>query len=216
MTAMVSKTSYYREKVAHLKTGNHHRRKPHTSRKEARKLERQSQKERKAEYFKAASGVKRSAPSAEQGGSPPRKKTKIETMPTQDVSRLPSSSVPLKKSKPSITTPSKKTTLQKMASQSKSSVAKPRRETEEDAYIAYLEGKLGYAKGKRKDTGDGLDGVFPYLLACFLELKLSIRSPGFCLHSGSPECKVYCDLLTLSVVNSCFAGNLGQRNISFF
>lgn len=92
-----------------------------------------------------------------------RKKAKIDT-PVLIPSVKP---VALEPKKPKEVTPkprpkaSKETALQKMLSQGKSSMPKTRKDNEEDNYIAYLESKLGYGrgKGKSKPVGDGLDGA---------------------------------------------------------
>lgn len=122
------------------------------SRKEARKEQRQNRKKTKAEYFSGNSGNKRHAGQEEHHESPQRKKAKLDQ-----------SDVPPKH--PKLTTEAKalkvkdkpvKKVFQPVISQ----IPDPRRH-EDDAYITYLETKLGYTKGaKRKKPAedDGIDG----------------------------------------------------------
>ena len=60
----------------------------------------------------------------------------------------------------------KQTALQRLASRSTREVPKvasrtprSREEVEEDAYIAYIEAKLGYSKGKQRSKEDEVDGL---------------------------------------------------------
>jgi nucleolar MIF4G domain-containing protein 1 len=138
------------------------------SRKDARRLERTQIKRRKADFFSATSSApKRRAPE-EHAESPKRKKAK-----TANVS-------PVRKSHASSTPP--QIPIQKPARKShtegrssrkfKKSVTFPgksQRDEDEDAYIAYLESKLGYKPGHKSSVGDGLDGA----QVC---LDISVRS----------------------------------------
>ncbi|KAF7312428.1 MIF4G/MA4-domain-containing protein [Mycena indigotica] len=114
--------------------------------KQQRKQERQGAKQRKAQFFSAASQQAQTAPKqqqsatkskrpsddAEHADSPPKKKARVE--PEHPVPVVASSHVP-----------------------------KSQKEKEEDAYIAYLEGKLGYDKKKKgKKEDDGLDDLFDF------------------------------------------------------
>ncbi|KAG6862500.1 hypothetical protein C0995_000047 [Termitomyces sp. Mi166 len=142
--------------------GNDHPRtrypsRPKISRKEARKEQRQNRKKNKAEYFSAGNAYnKRSAEQEEHDASPQRKKAKLDQ---PDVPKpVPETKPPTVKKKP----------IEKVAPQPVAPRIPDRRRDEDDAYIAYLETKLGYTKGtKRKKPAedDGLDGKsFPDLL----------------------------------------------------
>ncbi|KAJ7903418.1 hypothetical protein B0H14DRAFT_3079584 [Mycena olivaceomarginata] len=144
------------------------------SRKELRKQERSGAKQRKAEFFSAPH--KRAA-EEEHGDSPQRKKVKLAT---QEVVNKPSPSVVAPsaarvtsepvvkvaqpKPKPAKIKP-KKTALEKLLGGSDPTPApvgpRSQKEKEEDAYIAYLEAKLGYGgKKTKKREEDGLDDLF--------------------------------------------------------
>jgi nucleolar MIF4G domain-containing protein 1 len=154
--------------------------KPQLSRKEARKQDRVGRKQRKAEFFSAVPTSTKRHAQDEHADSPKRKKAKLEpaVLSTND-SRTSSinkhnppanSSRPIplareakaKKLKPS-TQP--KTALEKLVRGSNlilKSSPRSQKEKDEDAYIAYLESKLGYAEGSKRKKGsedDGLDGV---------------------------------------------------------
>ncbi|KAG6813952.1 hypothetical protein H0H92_005207 [Tricholoma furcatifolium] len=143
-------------------SGNDHPRtqyssKSKVSRKEARKQERQDRKKNKAEYFSATSHNKRRA-EEDHIESPKRKKPKhdpsLPNIPTK-----PDSAVtipPLVK---------KRTPLETLISKSAPSQQPRRIADKEDAYISYLEAKLGYTKGsKRKKPAedDGLDDLLDF------------------------------------------------------
>ncbi|KAJ7067055.1 hypothetical protein C8F01DRAFT_657335 [Mycena amicta] len=143
--------------------------KSQASRKELRKLERLGAKQRKAQFFSAPpesqsvvkqpQTVKRVSENVDHAESPPRKKARFAT-------EAPAAT------KPKSTTPKtqkRKTALEKFAEKQSKPAALPARlprsqkEKDEDAYIAYLEGKLGHdknKKGKRED--DGLDDLFDF------------------------------------------------------
>ena len=131
---------------------------------------------KKAEYFSAS--VKRPAES-EHDQSPQRKRVKLDggadvygnTQPKASTSKAALIEAPPKK-KPTSSArengpkpqKSQETPLAKLASNSGISAAAPRtqKEKEEDAYITYLESKLGYgkSKGKKARHDDGLDGEY--------------------------------------------------------
>ncbi|KAF7374789.1 MIF4G/MA4-domain-containing protein [Mycena sanguinolenta] len=149
------------------------------SRKELRKQERTGLKQRKAEFFSASH--KRTA-EEEHAESPQRKKVKlapreavsnltpsIQTPPTPAPADDSTIREPVKTPKPAKTTPKPKTTaLEKLARRKDPAPAsllpRSQKEKEEDAYIAYLEAKLGYGGGKKKKReNDGLDDLFDSL-----------------------------------------------------
>ncbi|KAF7327646.1 MIF4G/MA4-domain-containing protein [Mycena kentingensis (nom. inval.)] len=139
------------------------------SRKELRKQERLGVKQRKAQFFSApqpqvqsnakpppiATATKRAPEVAEHVESPPRKKARF------------AESEEVAAPKPAM---KKKTALERIEEkqQQKQQVIPARlprtsKEREEDAYIAYLEGKLGYDKKKRgAREDDGLDELFDF------------------------------------------------------
>lgn len=140
------------------------------SRKDARKQDREDKKKRKADFFSAppkANLVKRPAPT-EHTESPQRKKTKLSgAEPTRPPApALPTQVKPaLKKTLTSVTSakpPKPRTALEKLASRSDAPSlprsSRSQKEREEDAYIAYLESKLGRGK-KTAEDDDGLDGM---------------------------------------------------------
>lgn len=121
----------------------------------------------------------------EHSDSPKRKKAKTNSVPDSILvptkafssSKQPSISVPTKASSSSkqpdvkprtkLQVKPKKTALEKLTSRSTSGpllAPRSQREKEDDAYISYLEGKLGHsgkAKGKKKaEDDDGLDGTY--------------------------------------------------------
>jgi nucleolar MIF4G domain-containing protein 1 len=107
--------------------------------------------------------VKRVA-APEPAPSPPRKKARLSD-PTPPKATTARPSEP--KSTKSVARPPK-TALAKLAERPQKAAPPPRsdREKQEDAYIAYLEGKLGWKKGKEKTKSygsgldeDGLDGA---------------------------------------------------------
>ncbi|KAF7336720.1 MIF4G/MA4-domain-containing protein [Mycena venus] len=147
------------------------------SRKELRKQERTGLKQRKAEFFSAPH--KRAA-EEEHVESPQRKKVKFALPEIATVSKpVPSVEAPptartntrttepveaAAKPKPAKTKP-KKTALEKLLGRSDPAPAslgpRSQKEKEEDAYIAYLEAKLGYGgKKSKKREDDGLDDLF--------------------------------------------------------
>ena len=166
------------------------------SRKEARKQAREGRKQRKAEYFSSAppnkhnNHGKRQA-EAEHADSPQRKKAKLETtrpptsrtipQPTKAKSHEDVAAQSNAKSKKT------KTALEKLAERAEAPTAskwslkpsvnaipKTPQEEKEDAYIAYLERKLGWVKGGKRtaqygkgEEEDGLDGKqVCHLLRC--------------------------------------------------
>ncbi|KAK7050892.1 suppressor of glycerol defect [Paramarasmius palmivorus] len=149
------------------------------SRKEARKQDRASKKLKKAEYFSAS--VKRPAES-EHDQLPQRKRVKLDggadvygnTQPKASTSKAALIEAPPPKKKPSSSArdnvpkpqKSQETPLAKLASNSglSATAARTQKEKEEDAYITYLESKLGYgkSKGKKARHDDGLDDLFDF------------------------------------------------------
>ncbi|KAJ8072377.1 suppressor of glycerol defect [Marasmius tenuissimus] len=151
------------------------------SRKDARKQGRTQKKQNKANYF-ASHGVKRAVSDEQNVASRPNKKIKLdggadtrwETQPkastSKVVERIAADDEPnepiVKKTK--IITPKKtESALEKLARKSTltSRIRPPRtqQEKEEDAYITYLEAKLGYSgKGKKSKLDDGLDDLFDF------------------------------------------------------
>jgi nucleolar MIF4G domain-containing protein 1 len=162
------------------------------SRKDVRKQDRLERKKRKAEFFSAASNLnsgKRSA-DGEHVESPKRKKVKVanpEPVASKNSGvesvgvklQVPSSQVSeeLRTKSKSKTKP--KTALQKLATRSEtgrySTSSRSQKEQEDDAYIAYLESKLGYGKGgkakKQAEEDDGLDGMS---MIFFMKLSLPL------------------------------------------
>ncbi|KAF7970077.1 hypothetical protein HWV62_25056 [Athelia sp. TMB] len=143
------------------------------SRKDARKQDREDKKKRKADFFSAppkANLVKRPAPT-EHTESPQRKKTKLSGA---EPIRPPAPALPtqvkpaLKKTLTSVTSakpPKPRTALEKLASRSDAPSlprsSRSQKEREEDAYIAYLESKLGRGK-KTAEDDDGLDDLLDF------------------------------------------------------
>ncbi|KAJ6508008.1 hypothetical protein C8R47DRAFT_1036862 [Mycena vitilis] len=140
------------------------------SRKELRKQERTGLKQRKAEFFSAPQTGKRVA-DEEHTDSPQRKKAKLTTavkqptvpvtVPSKPTPATTTRAEPVKPTKPA---KPKKTALEKLVGRSDPAPTslgpRSRKDKEEDAYIAYLESKLGYSKKKNKREDDGLDDLF--------------------------------------------------------
>ena len=164
------------------------------SRKEARKQVRDTRKKHKAEHFSATSSVKvqnhgKRRAEVDHADSPRRKKTKLEG--TQDSVARPTPPSTSGKSGKDLTKASganvskTKTPLEKLAERtvapkvskrttkpSLDTILRTPQEEEEDAYIAYLEHKLGWVKGGKRtarygkgEDEDGLDGKHVGLLA---------------------------------------------------
>ncbi|OJT11465.1 Suppressor of glycerol defect protein 1 [Trametes pubescens] len=158
-------------------------------RKEARKLERESRKQRKADHFSAAHTAKpqtngKRRADTDHAESPQRKKPKVEVAqpatarptpsaaPQKDARKEMNGADKTKKAKP-------KTALEKLAERSEvprgtkakakvlpAPILRDSRDEEDDAYIAYLEKKLGWTKGGKRTTKygkgeeeDGLDDL---------------------------------------------------------
>ncbi|KAJ7030363.1 hypothetical protein C8F04DRAFT_731475 [Mycena alexandri] len=145
------------------------------SRKELRKQERTGLKQRKAEFFSARPS-KRGA-EEEHTDSPQRKKVKLAAVVSKPPAPVPTPILkPARLTEPAVTpraepvkvaakpAKSKKTALEKLAGRSdptpKSLGPRSQRDMEEDAYIAYLESKLGYGKKNNNREDDGLDDLF--------------------------------------------------------
>jgi nucleolar MIF4G domain-containing protein 1 len=160
------------------RSANHHPRRKwqdQISRKEARKHERIVRKQNKAEFFSTNAARHKRPAEENHEESPNRKKPKHDkTIPSiPPAASQPSAQstykaevAPTKPLPPSILKTSKKTRtpLEKLAGGSNApptTFARTRKEEEEDSYIAYLESKLGYAKGSKRKKfveDDGLDG----------------------------------------------------------
>lgn len=132
---------------------------PQRNRKQARKQERAQQKQRKAEFF----SNKRQAETEHQD-SPQRKRLKPQPAEPR---LLPTKVTP----KPPPSRPAKvKTKATKKPL--------PKQRDNEDEYIAYLEGQLGYKSGKTSRNDDGLDGACA-IVQPTKPLMISHRSSGF-------------------------------------
>ncbi|KIJ67003.1 hypothetical protein HYDPIDRAFT_26414 [Hydnomerulius pinastri MD-312] len=165
------------------------------SRKDARKQERLDRKKRKAEHFSASVGSAKRKTEEEHVESPKPKRRKTVHF-AEDVKPPAASPKDKLSSRPrlkldapdSVTHSSRKserkpTALEKLASKSSRSVPKTaprmprtREEEEEDAYIEYLESKLGYSTGGKRKNGDEEDGLGD-LLDFADSLDLAILSP---------------------------------------
>ncbi|KAF9267853.1 hypothetical protein L218DRAFT_955030 [Marasmius fiardii PR-910] len=149
------------------------------SRKNARKQEREQRKKKKADYF-ASHGIKRAASeeihntrmqtkrikldgNADMWGRTPEASKGEITEPAKKVKTEKNLLKTLKPPKPVETALSKLVT--KPASTPHVRGPRTEQEKEEDAYIAYLEAKLGYSgkgKGKKPKYNDGLDDLFDF------------------------------------------------------
>ncbi|KAF8907299.1 hypothetical protein CPB84DRAFT_1844000 [Gymnopilus junonius] len=131
------------------------------SRKKARKLERTAQKQRKATYFLHTSDNKKRPAEEEHSQSPQRKKSRLDNFENCPHPFIVCSNPSAKRTKPS----TKSATSDKLQKVSPVPKVKPVAEEEEDAYIAYLESKLGVGKAKKKLKGlddDGLDDLMDW------------------------------------------------------
>ncbi len=180
----------------------------HTSRKEARKQEREDRKKRKQKFFSGRRdgeppgrarrqawesphgnrrGLKRSAAESEgQESEPKRKRVKVEKLiagngpPSSAVSGSPlagkrgdSRRTSLLESNNATRKLGAITPLEKLAASKDTPISPESQATGgdgEDAYIQYLESKLGYTKGRIKKVDDGLDGS---ALRAFCEEELT-------------------------------------------
>lgn len=150
--------------------GNPHRTK-HPSRKDARKQQRLDRKKRRADHVSAS---KRKIEEYVDVPDPKRRKTVHQTDKVRPSNPPHSKESPKARARgpPAISDArrSKPTALERLASRSTRKVPeaafrtpRTREETEEDAYIAYLEARLGYAnesKRRKGDEADGLDGMY--------------------------------------------------------
>ncbi|KZP25203.1 hypothetical protein FIBSPDRAFT_395694 [Athelia psychrophila] len=160
------------------------------SRKDARKQDREDKKKRKAEFFSAppkANPAKRVAP-VEHAESPQRKKAKLSAphptpapAPTElkpTLKKTAATSAP--KTTASATKPTKtRTALEKLVSR-KDVVSLPRpgrsqKEREDDAYITYLESKLG--RGKNAEDEDGLDDLLDFTSSILPSMPVKSQIP---------------------------------------
>jgi nucleolar MIF4G domain-containing protein 1 len=167
----------------------------HASRKDARKQERTDLKKRKADHFIHSTHSAKRRTEEEHVKSPRRKRMK---MSEESVSRPPASQphnvvttkvLPCHRPEELHTTTEsvpkqklKTTALERLVNKS---TVKPRKlastgprnreEEEEDAYIAYLESKLGYAGGGSRRKDDDMDGLGGMLhCICYLEVYLTV------------------------------------------
>ena len=140
------------------------------SRRDTRKQERLDRKKRRADHFSTravAIAVKRGT-GGEHVDVPAVKRRKTVHFADQGKGSIPRQKTrPPELSDAHTSTKSKsKTALERLVSRSTreapkvaSRIPRTREETEEDAYIAYLEAKLGYSKGTKRRTGDEDDGL---------------------------------------------------------
>ncbi|KAJ7773440.1 hypothetical protein B0H16DRAFT_1660470 [Mycena metata] len=173
---LVSQSSSYRNN-AKTRQRYHRAAEKMPSRKELRKQERTGLKQRKAEFFSARPS-KRGA-EEEHTESPQRKKVKLAPVISKPPAPVPPGILkPARPTEPTVApraepvkkvavlkpAKSKKTALEKLAGRSdptpKFLGPRSQRDKEEDAYIAYLESKLGYGKKKNNREDDGLDDLF--------------------------------------------------------
>jgi hypothetical protein len=132
------------------------------SRKDARKQERLEKKKRKADFFSSTptSAAPKHQAAIDHPESPKRKKAKIDPASSSKKPDLATSKPPRKSTKTALEKLAEKKAPHKDATQV---LRNPRSqvEREEDAYIAYLEAKLGYNRGKASsgNADDGLDGA---------------------------------------------------------
>jgi len=145
-----------------LASHEHHRRIHPGARKEARKRERTLRKQKKAQYFSHSNADKKLKRSADEEHveCPKTKKSKVDHISE------PVSKQTLKEKRPKVPVkPLKAPTLPKVRSKV---------EENEDAYITYLESKLGLRKAerinKKGSENDGLDGMSPVHINHILEL----------------------------------------------
>jgi hypothetical protein len=150
------------------------------SRKDNRKLERVGSKKRKAEHHARKQRQQHERPLLQEHEDIP-------------VAKKPRVSPPPPKAKTSSLKPKKKTPLQKLVDNPPSYAGPPRTQDEgkEDAYIHYLEGKLGWKeRGIRTSAygsglvDDGLDGMhmsFPVVSTSLTEYSIcrATRRPGY-------------------------------------
>lgn len=155
------------------------------SRKDARKQDRSDKKRRKAEFFSAPpksniNSAKRPA-AEEHVDSPQRKKIKLsEPIPAPPLVRAgpnPASKKTVVKISPDAAIPKPKkpkSALERLASRKDAgSLPRPSRsqkEREDDAYIRFLESKVGKGKKSAEDD-DGLDGKTSFLLIAWMYLS---------------------------------------------
>lgn len=164
--------------------GNSHRNKgknTHLSRKDTRKQERLDRKKRRADHFSTRAVAVKRKTEEEHVDVPDSKRRKTvhfadevkNSSPLETHKTRPRRPPERSDSRTLTETESKLTALEKLVSKSTrkapkvaSRIPRTREEAEEDAYIAYLEAKLGYsneAKRKKGDEADGLDGVYMHL-----------------------------------------------------
>ena len=189
------------------------------SRKEARKQARDTRKQRKAQYFssppsnKIRNHGKRPA-EADHADSPQRKKAKLENIQKPVVHPTPNSTAQnsrKERPKTSNTKVSKmKTPLEKLAERTTGlklperaaksgldAVLRTPQEEEEDAYVSYLECKLGWVKGGKRtvrygkgEDEDGLDGKHVNTLAFCLRIpSLELQISSMAWMNSSPLCQ---------------------------
>ncbi|KAJ3819076.1 hypothetical protein F5880DRAFT_1625766 [Lentinula raphanica] len=171
------------ESNGHSTHNVNNRSKKSTSRKASRKQSRAERKQRKAEYF-SSTNLKR--PANTDDVYPPAKKARLN--PTTPALPVSSQATFTSQGKTNASG-QKKSKVVKIMKDSKGSHRPSRgaslkvppmrtqQERNEDAYIEYLEAKLGYSKGKSKRFDDGLDDLFDF--------ANSLEQPSSSRHLGS-------------------------------
>ncbi|KAF9451893.1 hypothetical protein P691DRAFT_772745 [Macrolepiota fuliginosa MF-IS2] len=149
------------------------------NRKETRKQERAEQKQKKAQFF--SSGKKRYAENEESPESPPRKKARTDYVARDEQSQNSAAenrnAAKVKPAKEGSGVKVVQKVVQKVIQKDKNEEKKKEKgvrsapplrnrvEEEEDAYITYLEKRLGYSSGKKKKSSleeDGLDDLLDW------------------------------------------------------
>ncbi|KAI9574026.1 hypothetical protein HD554DRAFT_2252704 [Boletus coccyginus] len=144
----------------------------HLSRKDSRKQERLDCKKRRADHFSTRTVAVKCKNEEEHIDVPDSKRRKAVHFPDQVKSSTPSQRThahdppELSDAQNFAKSRSKPTALEKLASRSTreapkaaSRIPRTREEADEDAYIAYLEDRLGYSNGSRRGKGDEADGL---------------------------------------------------------
>ncbi|KAH7884460.1 hypothetical protein F5I97DRAFT_2037366 [Phlebopus sp. FC_14] len=173
----------------------HKNKKLHTSRKDARKQERLDRKKRKADHFSVKAASAKRMAEDEDLKSPESKRRKTvhfandvdAPRPTRPIPSPRPNAIPSKPpQKSSVNSKTKTTALERLTAKSGSGpqrstprAPRTREEEEEDAYIAYLEAKLGYSQGGKRKKGDDVDGLGDLLdFAGSLELGTLVADSG--------------------------------------
>ncbi|KAF8554474.1 hypothetical protein OG21DRAFT_1065878 [Imleria badia] len=154
--------------LEHIESGNPHRSKGKNtplSRKDARKQERLDRKKRRADHFSTKLVAVKRKTDEEHVDVPDSKWRKTGHVKSSTASQKTRQDPPELSDARKPNT-SKLTPLEKLASRSTREAPKlapriprSREEAEEDAYIAYLEARLGYSNGTGRNKGDEADGL---------------------------------------------------------